>query len=134
MTNFVAVQRSKVYSATRTSGRIVIDGIVDEPIWERAAVGSDFYQTDPQSGVPATERTEFRILYDEDQIYVSVVAHQRDPIIISELKREFAPTDGDVIILFFDTFDDDRNGFAFATNPGSAMRDWQISGGAPNEN
>ena len=132
--DFAAVQRSKVYSATRASGRIVIDGIVDELAWERATVGSDFYQTDPQSGVPATERTEFRILYDEDQIYVSVVAHQLDPIIISELKREFAPTDGDVIILFFDTFDDDRNGFAFATNPGSAMRDWQISGGAPNEN
>jgi hypothetical protein len=132
--DFVAVQRSKVYSATRASGRIVIDGIVDEPTWERAAVGTDFYQTDPQSGVPATERTEFRVLYDEDQIYLSVVAHQSDPTIISELKREFAATDGDVIIVFFDTFDDDRNGFAFATNPGSAMRDWQISGGSPNEN
>ena len=134
VTDFVAVQRTKVYSATRFSERIVIDGVVDEPSWDRAAVGSDFYQTDPQSGVPATERTEFRILYDEDQIYVSIVAYQRDPILISELKREFAPTDGDVVILFFDTFDDDRNGFAFATNPGSAMRDWQISGGAPNEN
>ena len=132
--DFVAVQRSKVYSATRASDRIVIDGILDEPTWERAAVGGDFYQTDPQTGVPATEQTEFRVLYDEDQIYVSVVAHQRDPTIISELKREFAAVDGDVIILFFDTFDDDRNGFAFATNPGSAMRDWQISGGAPNEN
>ena len=134
VTDFVAVQRTKVYSATRFSERIVIDGVVDEPSWDRAAVGRDFYQTDPQSGVPATERTEFRILYDEDQIYVSIVAYQRDPILISELKREFAPTDGDVVILFFDTFDDDRNGFAFATNPGSAMRDWQISGGAPNEN
>ena len=120
-----------MYSPTGVSDRVVIDGIVDEPTWERAAVGDDFYQTDPQSGAPATEQTEFRILYDEDQIYVSVVAHQRDPIIISELKREFAATDGDVIILFFDTFDDDRNGSAFATNPGSAMRDWQISGGAP---
>ena len=134
VTDFVAVQRSKVYSATRASDRIVIDGTLDEPVWGRAAVGGDFYQTDPQTGVSATEQTDFRILYDKDQIYVSVVAHQRDPTIISELKREFEATDGDVIILFFDTFDDDRNGFAFATNPGSAMRDWQISGGTPNEN
>ncbi len=67
-------------------------------------------------------------------IYVSVVAYQEDPIIISELKREFAATDGDAIVLFFDTFNDDRNGFAFLTNAGSAIRDLQISGGVPNEN
>ena len=132
--DFAAVQRSKVYRATRVSDQIVIDGNVDELAWEQAEVGSDFYQTDPQNGVRATEATEFRIIYDEGQIYVSVTAHQRDPIIISELKREFAATDGDLIVLFFDTFDDDRNGFGFATNPGSAMRDMQISGGSPNEN
>ena len=132
--DFAAVQRSKVYRATRVSDQIVIDGSVDELAWEQAEVGSDFYQTDPQNGVPATEATEFRIIYDEGQIYVSVMAYQRDPIIISELKREFAATDGDLIVLFFDTFDDDRNGFGFATNPGSAMRDMQISGGSPNEN
>ena len=67
-------------------------------------------------------------------IYVSVVAYQEDPIIISELKREFAATAGDAIVLFFDTFNDDRNGFAFLTNAGSAIRDLQISGGVPNEN
>ena len=108
VTDFVAVQRSKVYGATRVSNRIVIDGTLDEPAWGRAVVGGDFYQTDPQTGVLATEQTYFRILYDKAQIYVSVVAHQRDPTIISELKREFAATDGDVIILFFDTFDAGR--------------------------
>ncbi len=132
VTDFAAVQRSKVYRAIRVSDQIVIDGNVDELAWEQAEVGSDFYQTDPQTGAPATEATEFRIIYDADRIFVSVIALQQDPIIISELKREFAATDRDLIVLFFDTFDDDRNGFAFATNPGSAMRDMQISGGVPN--
>ncbi len=134
VTDFAAVQRSKVYRATRVSDRIVIDGIPDEPLWAGAEVGTDFYQTDPQSGAPATEHTEFRVVYDESQIYVAVTAHQRDPVIITELKREFAATDGDLIVIFFDTFDDDRNGFAFGTNPGSAMRDQQIAAGVADDN
>jgi hypothetical protein len=134
ITDFAAVQRTKRYRAVRASDPIEIDGRIDETAWSAAQVGRGFHQTDPVSGAPATEDTEFRILYDEDQIYVGVTARQRGPIIISELKREFAATDGDVIVLFFDTFDDDRNGFAFMTNAGSAMRDLQIAGGVPNEN
>src|SRR5690606_27286545 len=61
VTDFPAVQRSKVYAATRIADAIVVDGLVDEPAWERAEVGRDFYQTDPTSGAPATEETEFRI-------------------------------------------------------------------------
>ena len=55
ITDFAAVQRSKVYRAERTADAIEIDGVADEAAWSRAAVGSGFYQTDPQSGVPATE-------------------------------------------------------------------------------
>ena len=134
VTDFAAVQRSKVYRAARITGAIQLDGRFDEAAWESAQVGSGFYQTDPESGDPATEATTFRVVYDENNIYVAVTAQQRDPVIISELKREFATTDGDEIVLFFDTFHDGRNGFAFHTNPGAAMRDQQIAAGTPNEN
>lgn len=133
--DFVTVQRMKVYRASRATGPIIIDGNIDEPDWSNAEVGSDFYQTDPKNGYPATEKTEFRILYDNDNLYVSVICHQAGPIQISELKREFAPVDGDQIVLYFDTFNDKKSGFAFHTNPGSAMRDGQIDAvGTPNEN
>ena len=134
VTDFAAVQRSKRYRAVRASSPILIDGQIEEAAWNPAQVGREFYQTDPVSGAPATEETEFRIVYDDENVYVAVTAYQEDPIIISELKREFAATDGDAFVLFFDTFNDDRNGFAFLTNPGSAMRDMQISNGVPNEN
>ena len=134
ISDFGAIQRAKVYHAKRTTERILIDGNVNEPAWHDAAVGSDFYQTDPRNGYPATEKTEFRILYDDQNLYVSVVCHQDGPIIVSELKRDFASTDGDEIVLFLDTFNDRQNGFGFHTNPGSAMRDVQISSGATDEN
>jgi hypothetical protein len=134
VTNFTEIQRSKVYSAVRAMSPIVIDGVPNEAEWERAPVGGDFYQTDPLNGVPATQETEFRILYDDDQIYVAITAFQTDPILITELRREFSANDGDMVVVFFDTFDDDRNGFAFQTNPGGAMRDQQIAAGVANEN
>ena len=134
VTDFAAVQRSKRYRAVRTSMPIRIDGQLNEMAWDVAQVGREFYQTDPISGAAATEETEFRIVYDDENIYVAVTAYQEASIIVSELKREFAATDGDAFVLFFDTFNDDRNGFAFLTNPGSAMRDMQISNGVPNEN
>lgn len=127
---FEEVRRSKVYRALRTEEPIVIDGVLDERVWQEAEVGGHFYQTEPRTGHRATEATEFRIAYDEDHLYVAVVCHQQGPVMSSELGRDFSPVDGDQIGVFIDTFDDDRNGFLFQTNPGGAQRDQQIAGGA----
>jgi len=135
ITDFVSVQKAKVYHATRASGPVVIDGNIDEPAWQKAEVGGDFYQTDPKNGFPASEKTEFRIIYDDKNLYVSVVCYQQEPIRISELLREFAPVDGDQVVLYFDTLNDKKGGFGFHTNPGSALRDEQIdSVGTANAN
>lgn len=45
---------------------MVIDGALDESAWGGAESGGGFYQTDPRNGYPATEDTQFKILYDED--------------------------------------------------------------------
>jgi hypothetical protein len=128
VTDFESVRRAKVYNIRRTDQHITVDGNPDEAAWTNAEIGGDFYESDPVAGAPASERTEFRMLYDEENIYISVVCYQTDPIIISELKRDFSPADGDIVTVVFDTFDDQRTGFAFQTNPGSALRDQQING------
>src|SRR4029079_2966990 len=53
----------------RASGPIHIDGRLDERIWSTARIASQFYQTAPHEGEPATERTEVRVAYDEDAVY-----------------------------------------------------------------
>ena len=47
-----------------------VDGILDEPLYQKAAI-TDFTQKEPVEGVPATERTEMWISYDESSIYIS---------------------------------------------------------------
>ncbi len=133
ITDYESFRRERVYTATRTSERIVIDGVLDEAAWQQAELGGDFYQLEPRTGFPASEETEFRLLYDDENLYVGVVCHQERPLIINELTEDFAPGAGDVISLMFDTFDDDRNGFVFQTNPGGAKRDQQVTGSNRNQ-
>jgi hypothetical protein len=59
-----------VAEAVRRTGNIVIDGRLDEPDWAAATPITAFRQTQPTEGAPATQRTEVRILYDADAIYI----------------------------------------------------------------
>ena len=130
--SYETVRAEKVYRATRASDFIRIDGVIDEAAWEEAEAGGGFYQDEPNRGGPVKEETEFRILYDDDNVYVAVILYQDGPTIVSEMKRDFNWRDGDGIALLFDTFDNDRDGFVFQTNPGSAKRDHQIAAGIKN--
>ena len=71
-----------------------------------------------------------RLLYDDTNLYVSFICHQKWPIVVNELRRDYSPADTDSVNIVFDIFDDDRNGFLFQMNPGSALRDMQIVGGS----
>src|SRR5687768_11380363 len=53
----------------------VVDGILDDAVWQRAAVIDNFTQQEPEEGKPATERTEVLLLYDAAQLYIGVRAH-----------------------------------------------------------
>src|SRR5947207_1029908 len=43
----------------------VIDGKIDEEVWQRAAVFKDFYQTGPGYNTPPSRPTEVYMVYDE---------------------------------------------------------------------
>ena len=110
---------------------IVIDGELDEPQWNRAGLAKDFVQSEPYSGKPASEPTEVRLLYDRQNLYVGVYCFDsegKSGVIVHDMDRDFSPRSGDLFQVVFDTFDDDRNGFAFGTNPKGAKRDLQVGG------
>jgi len=59
--------------------RIDVDGRLDEAIWQRAAPATDFAQLDPQNGAPATERTEVRVAFNRDRLYLGVQCFDSEP-------------------------------------------------------
>ena len=113
--------------AVRATTPITIDGALDEPDWVRAPVARGFIQSDPREGEPATEDTDVRVLYDGNNLYFGVFAHDREPynILTSELTKDFNRESGDDFEIILDTFHDERNGYVFATNARGAKWDAQ---------
>ena len=107
-----------------------IDGRVDDEIWKKAAAYDAFVQQEPNSGAPATERTEVRILYDTQNVYIGVICFDSDPagIVASAMKRDADLNQTDSVQVLLDTFNDGQNGFIFGTNPLGIEYDGQLAG------
>src|SRR6478609_1483506 len=56
--------------AVPRTGEISIDGRLDDETWRIAQPATDFRQQDPREGQPASERTEIRIAYDNEALYI----------------------------------------------------------------
>ena len=97
---------------------IVLDGKLNEEIWQKAPAVVDFVQRDPAEGQPPTMRTEARIAYDEGAMYVAVRAFDSDPDkIVGILTRRDQRSPSDWIRIVIDSYFDRRSGYEFAVNP-----------------
>jgi hypothetical protein len=113
-----------------------IDGRVTDPVWEGVTPYTAFTQQDPIEGAPASERTEVRVIVGKGNVYVGIIAFDRDPtkIIVSQARRDASLTETDSVVMVFDTFNDNQNAFVFGTNPlgieydGQVAREGQSSG------
>ena len=102
-----------------------IDGTLDEDVWRLAEPATSFVQRDPDNGQPATERTEVRVLYDDDRLIVGAVLHDSEPdrLLGNQMQRDQSFSADDRFIVTLDTFLDGRSGYVFQTNPSGAMSD-----------
>lgn len=102
-----------------------IDGRLTDEAWALAPVQGNFIQREPAYGAPETEKTEFRVLYDDRTLYIGVWVWDSAPagIMGSELKRDAGLNKGDQLKIAIDTFHDHRNSFYFSTNPLGAYKD-----------
>ncbi len=110
---------------TRAQGKISVDGKLDEPDWAAAAPISEILQREPHPGQLATEKTELRLLYDADHLYIGVTCFDSEPrkIIATQMARDADLSADDRVEILLDTFRDQRNAFYFATNPTGALVD-----------
>ncbi len=114
----------------------VIDGKVNEAVWQNVQPYATFTQQDPIEGDPASEKTEVRVIVGKGNLYISVIAFDGDPskIIVSQARRDASRSEPDSIVLVLATFNDNQNAFVFGTNPlgieydGQVAREGQSSG------
>ena len=62
----------------RFDDAIKIGGLLDEPAWSLAQPATDFLQQELNKGLPASERTEVRVLFDDKNIYFGIRAFDSD--------------------------------------------------------
>ncbi|MBT3384798.1 MAG: carbohydrate binding family 9 domain-containing protein [Prolixibacteraceae bacterium] len=117
-----------VVNAVRIDTPPVIDGIVNEEIWNEAYVVSEFYQREPNEGEPITEKTEFLTCYDANFIYFAAKCWD-DPedITAKELARDVSLRYDDRIQIILDTYLDHRNGYWFQIGPRGSIGDALVS-------
>ena len=97
----------------------LIDGLLDDGVWEDAPLITGFRQKEPVEGQPASERTRVRIVYDDATLYIGVEALDLNPsqILATELRRDNTLESDDSFSVLLDTFHDHRNAFLFRVNP-----------------
>ena len=109
----------------KASSPILIDGVVDEPAWADADIATDFHMVLPMDTSNAKVRTEVRMSYDDDHLYLVAVCYHAlpGPYMVESLRRDFTFGKNDNFLLFMDTFDDQTNGFSFGANAAGAQWD-----------
>ena len=117
-------------TATRVNAgeTMTIDGTLDEAVWTRARPATDFKQSDPRNGEPATEPTEIRIVFDRDNLYIGAQFFDSDPNGLrgNQMVRDGSLTADDRFIWVLDPFYDQRSGYYFEVNPAGSMGDAQL--------
>ena len=112
--------------AVRISNPLVVDGRLDDPVYQTVPAIDGFIQQLPDEGAPPTEPTEIWILFDDDNIYVSARCwdSQPDRMVADEMTRDArAIWRNELLSVIFDTFHDGRNGMNFSTNPLGGLMD-----------
>ena len=102
--------------------------MLDEAVWSQADTSTGTWiQVTPAPGMPATEPTSVRILYDEGSLYIGARLYDSDTghLYVPGLEPDFDTPSSDLFGIAFDSHHDGQSGFVFAVNPAGALYDAQ---------
>jgi hypothetical protein len=117
----------KKYFTHRLSGEITLDGNPQEEAWNAVEWGGDFIQWQPNEGKPPSQQTNFKILYDNNFLYIGYRCYDLSPDSINKFmgRRDVFP--GDWVEINIDSYHDQRTGFSFTLSVSGVRSDEFIS-------
>ncbi len=107
----------------------VIDGKLDDEVWQSAAVFKDFYQWRPSDSSPASARTEVLAGYDSRFLYFAFHAYDDPTKVRASVAKRDSIFDDDSIGLILDTFNDKRRAYELLFNPLGVQADGFLTEG-----
>jgi hypothetical protein len=123
-------QRTPTARAESISGAPVIDGRLDDAVWNGVTPLTGFVQSEPGQGQPVSQRTEVRIAQDGEALYVAAWLFDTNAsgIVFGQTLRDASLDESDAFVLVLDTYLDRQNGFVFGTSPAGIEYDGQVAG------
>ncbi len=123
----------RVYTATLITNPPAINGDLDDEAWMQGEWSGDFLQFEPSEGAPVKQKTEFKLVYDDNNIYVAIKAWDTAPdSIVSRMTRR-DDTDGDEVVVAFDSYFDQRTAFGFGVSAAGVKDDLIYTDDGKNE-
>lgn len=127
------INESVQYHIKRAEGSIKIDGALDDAGWNNTELATDFWMMTPMDTSLTRAQTEFRLSYDDKNLYMAVICHEaypERPYVVESLKRDFNFSRNDNLWVILEPFNDLTNGFVFGANPAGAQMDALIYDGS----
>ena len=105
--------------------KIKIDGNLDDEAWKSTDVAKDFWLRLPTDTCKATNKTEVRLTYDDDFLYVSAICFKQKggEVTVESMKRDYSIPANDCFQFILEPFNDLTNGFIFGVNAAGAQLD-----------
>ena len=107
-----------------------LDGdVLGDPAWKAAPVITSFFQEQPVEGAPSTEKTEVRMVFTKDTLFIGAVMYDAEPggIVTADPRRDASLDDVDSFRMLVDTYRDRQNGFVFGTSAAGGEYDGQVT-------
>ena len=101
----------------------VIDGRLDDPVWQQIEWGGDFIQREPYEGKEPSQETVFKILYDDKNVYCAIRAYDTESDKIDRRMSRRDDIGGDFVGIQFDSYFDHLTAFTFIVNAGGVKLD-----------
>ena len=120
--------QNRVYTTQKIEGEVPrIDGIIDEAAWDAVDWTGNFTQTEPYENQPPSQPTEFKVLYDNNNLYFAIYAYDSSPDSIEKRMSRRDGYEGDFIEVTMDSYHDERTGFEFTVNAAGVKGDAKIT-------
>lgn len=113
----------------KATGKIVVDGNIDEPDWQTATKVENFKQNYPFDSSQANYQTIARATFDDQFLYVSGVCYQPDKYTVQSLRRDYPNSSSDIFFVTLDPFRDKLNGLYFSVTPFGVQKEALIFNG-----
>ncbi len=124
----------KHYMTSKVKGAPpLIDGKLNDPAWKEVDWAGDFITYQPEEGKTPAQKTDFKVLYDDKNLYVGILCHDTDPSKIVKRLGRRDNVDGDFVAVIIDSYFDHLTGFEFDVNAVGVIGDAYITNDGNNK-